>query len=235
MHRRVLTLILAIVAVIAVTGCGLAAAPSPSTPKPTPAPTPTPTPGPDLNERLDVGNTGVGVYQLVTVPVAIIHNASTQHSAMGVVVHFAPSRNGRVLDHVDSPTVAIPPGATVAVTANCTDTCAGANHTDVSVSVTSWGDPKLAPAVTTTDTAFARGGGGSGAGFGSVTTTLNATSVPAGAAITVFAACSQNNVIVGGGYSQDTWVTPATPQKASVSVIVSTSPDHCDAYSVLGS
>src|SRR5579864_7863416 len=68
----------ACLAAVLLGGCGSTPSPT-STPPPTPRPTPTATPTlpPDV-DHVDVTNQGVGTYQLITVPVAILRNDATR-------------------------------------------------------------------------------------------------------------------------------------------------------------
>ena len=228
----VTTLAIGLTAVFSACGTTTTSPPRPTaTAKATVKATPT---APDV-QRIDLGATGVGVYQLVTVPVVLIHNASTQHAALGLVAHFTPSRaDNHPLDRLDSPPINLAPGESLAVAANCTDTCGGATHTDVTVSVASWGDVAKAPLISGGAGAYARGGGG-GAGFGEVSGSLSAATVPTGAAFSSIAVCyDAAGAIVGGGTNQSVWSVAGSAQPTSVSVIVSVQPSRCEVYGAVG-
>jgi len=99
--------------------CGSAASqPTPTgAPTPTPSPTPPPTAAPDVH-ALAVAAAGLGVYQETTVPVALVHNRSTQDSVSGATAHFdVLSPGGRVLLSADVPIPPLAPDAEGAVAA----------------------------------------------------------------------------------------------------------------------
>ncbi len=95
---------LSAVAVLVLVGCG--STPAAPTPTPSARPTvsvpPTASPGPDV-QRIDVLSTGVGSWQLVAVPVAVIHNAATRTGVSGVVVHFTLMKGAKPLTALESP------------------------------------------------------------------------------------------------------------------------------------
>lgn len=100
--------------------CGSAStAPPTATPvsSPTPSPTATATPAPDVH-ALALAASGLGVYQETTVPVALVHNQSTQESVSGATAHFdVLSPSGRVLLSTDVPIPPLAPDAEGAVAA----------------------------------------------------------------------------------------------------------------------
>lgn len=205
-------------------------------PTPTPAPSvfvpPTVVPtGPDV-ETVTVGAAGVGAYQLVTVPVAFITNNSNAHSAIGIVVHFTPTRGGRALQALDSPSISIPPATTVAVTADCTDACNGADATGATVSVSSWGSGRASTTFVSSGVSLDCSHCG-GPGFADVNGTLGAAGLVAGAPVVAFAVCHSGASIVGGGQVQLVWAAQNQPQQVSVSAIISTRPSDCQLYAAL--
>src|SRR5207245_1709459 len=104
--------------------------------RPTASATPvsTPAPGPD-SETVTVLSTGVGTWQLVTIPVAMLRNDAERHGAEEVVVHFTTqSSSGRTLGSLDSGAVNLVPGETLPVAADCTDGCNAATSVPVIVS-----------------------------------------------------------------------------------------------------
>jgi hypothetical protein len=174
----------------------------------------------------------VGTYQLITVPVALVHNDSTTQAAVGVIVSLVPYRGSRALDTIEAPAMNLAPGAVLAVTGNCTDTCTGADHTEASVTVTRWADPAAVREVTVSGTATS---GTGGQGQGDATATISATGVLSGALINAFAACyAGNGLIVGGGSTQVVW-TGGSSESIDVSVIVAQGATHCDVYASLSS
>lgn len=178
--------------------------------------------------HVDSVKVGVGSYMLVAVPVVILHNAAAHHVAVGVKTHFSVTAgNGQVLP-LEGPLVSLAPGETLAVAANCTDTCNRAQTTDVKLEVTSW-EPGTRATITTSAVAFACGSGCQGSTYGKVTGTLAGT-VPSGRAVYVSADCTDaSGAIIGGGSTQATWPGgPTSP--AEINVILRASAAHCDLF-----
>jgi hypothetical protein len=211
----------------------LAACGGPTTteaPTPTP-PTPVPTPTPPDSETVTLGASGVGVYQLISVPVVVIKNQAVAHSAMGVVVHLTLTHGGRPLDVTDASAVDLAPNQSIAVSGDCTDTCTAADGVSATITVTKWGETKEVPVITTSGTAVS---GATRRGQGDVTTTLSATGISSNTLISGFAACySASGAIVGGGSSTFSWAGNAS-QTATIPVIVSSAVAHCDTFAALG-
>jgi hypothetical protein len=216
----------AALAVLGVAGCGTPA------PSPTPAPTrvpATPTPLPPDTESVTVAATGVGTWQLVAIPVAVLHNQASRHGAVQVTVHFTTrSPRGAVEGSLDSQPVNLAPGETLAVAGDCTDACNGASGTDVMVSVTAWTSVP-GSSFASSQVAYRCGTGacGGGHGEGDVTGVLSTRRLAPGATVAAFAACTgPGGAIVGGGSTQLVW--PGGPSFAvSVPVIVNSSPAAC--------
>jgi hypothetical protein len=219
---------LLILACLLTAACGSPA--TSSTPTPTP-PTPVPTPTAPDSETVTLGASGVGVYQLISVPVVIIHNQAVAHSAMGVTVHMTLTRGGRPLDATDATAVDLAPNQSIAVAGDCTDTCTGADGVSATVTVASWGEAGQAPPITASGTGVS---GAAGRGQGDVTTTLAAGGIAPRTLISGFAVCySPSGAIVGGGSSTFSWGGKAS-QPATIPVIVSSAVAHCDAYAAIG-
>lgn len=219
------------------TGCAAAAASllaacgSTATPKTTPTPvaqTPTPAPVAD-NQTVSVVTTGVGAWQLVAIPVAVLHNNAARHGAAAVVVHFTThGAGGQTLGSLDSQAVNLAPGATVPVAADCTDGCNDATQTDVTVSVGNW-TTSTGPSVTTAAGAYQCNTGACGGGHaqGTVSGTLTASHVAADTSIVAFAVCTDGGGgVVGAGVTQTVWRGGATGA-VHVPVIVNSAPAGC--------
>ena len=218
----------ALVCAALLAACGPVPSPSPSTPKPSPAtPSATPSPGPE-NQNVEITGTGMGTFDLVAVPVAILHNDATRSSATGVVAHFQTKNGGgRNLGALDSVAVILQPGQTLGVTADCTDSCTGAAAVTVTVTVGGW-VPATGAAITAGAAQYACGNCGGGHGYGTVTGTLTGTSEVKGGALTVFAVCKNAaGAVIGGGSTPAMWGSGSTSE-TSVSVIVSVPPAGCD-------
>lgn len=202
-----------------------------TTATPTPAghtATPTPAPAAD-NQTVSVVTTGVGAWQLVAIPVAVLHNNAAHHGAAAVVVHFTThGAGGQTLGSLDSQAVNLAPGATVPVAADCTDGCNDATQTDVTVSVGSW-TTSTGPSVTTAAGTYqcTTGACGGGHAQGSVSGTLAATRVAADTSIVAFAVCTDSGgAVVGAGVTQTVWRGGATGE-VHVPVIVNSAPAAC--------
>jgi hypothetical protein len=218
----------ALAATAALGACGTPSTPTPS-PTATPRPTPSLTPAPPDSESVSIVATGVGTWQLVTIPVAVLHDDATRHGAEEVVVHFIThGAGGQALGSLDSEAVNLVPGQTLAVAADCTDGCNGAASTAATVSVGMW-TATIGPAFTATGVAYRCGTGscGGGHGEGDVTGSLASPSVKQGAAVVAFAACfGPQGAIIGGGFDQTEW--PGGAGAAfDVPVIVNRQPASC--------
>jgi hypothetical protein len=220
MHRRAPLLMTLLTLLVA---CGSPSpTPTPRPPTPSATPTATPTPLPDTL-KVQVLGVGVGAYDLVAVPVAIVHNAAARHGAAMVVVHFTTS--GPSGTHsLDSIPVNLAPGETLPVTADCTDACTGANNAVATLTVGTW-VPTSGATLRSSGVGYQCGGCGSHA-HGDVTGTLEAI-LGNGAAVEAFASCSTaTGAIVGGGSQELVW--PGTPSRGvDVPVIVSAQPQSC--------
>lgn len=208
--------------------CGSSArSPGPSN-SPTPKPTATPVPTPDT-ETVSVVTTGVGAWQLVAIPVAILKNNAANHGAAAVVVHFVThSSGGATLGTLDSEAVNLAPGETLPVAADCTDGCNGAASTDATVSVGSW-TTSSGPFFTTAAGAYQCGTGacGGGHGQGSVSGSLTVSRLAADSSIVVFAVCTNaGGGVTGAGVTQTIW-PGGTSAPVRVPVIVNGTPAAC--------
>jgi hypothetical protein len=171
--------------------------------------------------------TGIGSFDLVTIPVAVLHNAASRHGAAMVVVHFVTHRaDGRTLGSLDSVPVNLGPGETLAVTANCTDACVGASGTDAAVKVGAWVD-RPGASLAAGPAAYHCSNCGAGRGHGNTTGTVTATHLAEGAAVVVFASCMRaDGMILGGGSEVIVW--PGGPAlNVDVAVLVNSPPATC--------
>jgi hypothetical protein len=219
-----------VVASVGLAACGPATPSHKATPSATPrspTPSPTATPGPDT-QTVSVLATGVGSYALAAIPVAILRNDASAHAAESVVVHFVTRRSGGGrLGELDSVPVNIVAGEMLAVSADCTDACNNAVATDVTVAVGMW---------VSSHGAAPRGGPGSykcgtcrsGHGYGEVSSTVAASGLGSGAAVTTFAVCKNAaGGIVGAGNTQLVW--PGGDSLAvTVPVVVNDRPAACE-------
>jgi hypothetical protein len=213
---------------LGVTGCGSPSGPtrSPAAPTHSPTPAPTPTLAPD-QEVVTVTATGVGTFDLATIPVAVLQNTASRHGAAMVVVHFVTHRSdGRTLGSLDSVPVNLGPGETLAVTADCTDACVNASGTDATVAVGAW-VAKPGVLLAAGAAAYSCGNCGAGHGHGDTTGSITAPHLADGAAVVVFASCSgADGSIVGGGSEEIVW--PGGPAlNVDVPVLVNSPPASC--------
>lgn len=191
-----------------------------------PSRTATPTALPDVH-RIDIVATGVGSYQLVAVPAAVIHNAATHTGATGVLVHLTPTRHGQPTTPLVTSPIVLYPGQTMVVAANCTDTCNNADGAIVTVDANTWVGLAGSP-LTASPASYACRVGCGGHGQGSATATVTGSNLPAGTRVDLFAACTTAaGAIVGGGQRQVSWPQAGGSLSLTVPVIVSAQPATC--------
>jgi len=213
-------------------GCGSTATRTPTpTPRtsPTPAtPSPTPSIAPDV-QRIDVTATGVGTWQLVAVPVAVLHNVAAHTGVSGVIVHFTLTRGGRAISSLDSPAITLYPDETLVVTSyQCTDyPCYTADGVTVTVAPGTWGAlPGAAP--TTSTSAFTCTRGCVGHGQWDVPITVGGSDLLQNEQVDLFASCSNAaGRIIGGGSRQLLWPQAGGSLNLEVPVIVNAAPATC--------
>ena len=209
--------------------CSLSSAGTSTTPTPRASPTPTPTPLPDQDQVLVV-QTGLGIYFLETVPVAVIHNQASRHAAIGVEVDFTLlDHSGRPLDTVTSDPADLLPGQTAVVAANCNSTCTAATTAGAVIKVADWQENSAIPVLSVTGPTYRRDNG-SKAGQGFVSGALQGPPSGAQTHLVVAAACYVGSDIVGGGERYPVSWTPnsiAAGTPLEVGVIVSRQPTSC--------
>ncbi|MDQ6856290.1 MAG: hypothetical protein M3Z57_04380 [Candidatus Dormibacteraeota bacterium] len=210
-------------------GCGSGAVtPSPTVARPTATPAPTPTPAPDV-QRIDVVSTGVGTWQLVAVPVAVIHNVATHTGVSGVIVHFTLMRGTKALNALESPQLTLYPGQTLVVTSyQCTDyPCYTADSVAVTVSPGTWAALPGAP-LTATGAAFKCTKSCTGHGQWDVPIMVGGPHLLANEQVDIFASCSNAaGAIIGGGSRELLWPQPGGSLNLAVPVIVNSAPASC--------
>ncbi len=233
-HRRVLRHLPVALVALAMTACAGTIPHSSATPTPSHSPTPStvataaPSSAPDT-EQVTVTASGVGAYDLQAYPVAVLRNQASAHVATGVVVSFAVQFPGGTYSLTAEP-VSLAAGETLAVTALCTDSCARATSTTVSVTVGGWetGDRAV---MTATSATYACGSPCAGTtGYeGDASATLSG-QVPSGTVLSLSAACEDSaGAIVGGGLMETVWLGGASAA-SSVPVLVSATPASCQVY-----
>jgi hypothetical protein len=235
MRRLLACFVVAMAVVLGACGSPAVTTPAPTAPRTaSPTPTPTPAPAPDT-ERVDVVSKGLGVYQAVVVPVAVLHNAATRTGVSGVVVHFVPTRGGRALTQLDSPGVTLYPGETLAVTADCTDSCnsAGTARDPDGLAVTlragTWaalpGGALTSGAVSFT----CKSGCGGGHGQWDVVTTVGSPELSQGTRVDLFTWCSNAAGAILGGNPPSIVLWPQTGGTLSLTLhaILSGPPRLC--------
>jgi hypothetical protein len=218
--------LLAALAALILGGCG--STPPQEGPTRTPAPTPTPTPSlpPDV-ERVDVLSSGVGTYQLITVPAAVIRSAATRTGISGLVVHFVPTSRGRPLTPLDSPALTLYPGESLPVTQICTDTCLNADAVTVTLTGGTWA-PIPGSALTAGHAAATCASSCRGHGQWDVTATVGNPELPLNTLVDMFAACFDGaGAIIGGGMRQVTWPQAGGSVALKVASILNAPPVTC--------
>jgi len=208
-------------------GPGPTHTPSSHTPTDSATPAPTRTAAPDTLAVL-VTATGVGSWQLVAVPVAVLVNQAQAHGATGVVVHFTTkSAAGTPLHELDSVAVNLPPRATLIVTADCTETCSGSATATASVTVGGWVESS-GILLSGSGLGYRCSAGCGGPESGDVLATLSAVGpIGASAVVTSFADCvDAHGAIVGGGSVQVTW-SGSPAMQVDVPVVLRARPASC--------
>ncbi|HEY6377690.1 MAG TPA: hypothetical protein VI316_00770 [Candidatus Dormibacteraeota bacterium] len=211
-------------------GCGgasTASSPTASRTASPPPPSASPAPGP---RRIDVTATGLGSYLETTVPVAILRSASVGEVAIQVSVHLrVATPAGKETASADAGVSAIPPGASVVVTARVRGALRG-NVVTAAVTVGGWVATSAAPPASLAVSAgppscpgCARGGSG--------TLLVTVSGTTQGTLLQVGAACRDAaGHIVGGGSA----LHPGGPSPVAVTVpiILSAPAAHCADVSV---
>lgn len=224
-----------LVCVLLLGACGNAS--SSGTPPPTaasatatPTAQPTPTPVPEV-QRVDVVKAGVGSYMLEAVPVAILKNVATRHTATGVKTHFTVSSGGRSPQKLEGQVISLSPGETLAVAAQCTDTCNGADTVDVQVEVGGWA-PGARTTLATSAVAFACGSGCAGSTYGKVTGVVTGT-LAANTGVYVVADCTDGSgTIIGGNSTLTQWAGGAS-QPVEVNVLLRAPAARCELFAAV--
>jgi hypothetical protein len=180
-------------------------------------------------QRIDVTATGVGTWQLVAVPVAVLHNVAAHTGVSGVVVHFTLTRAGKAISSLDSPAVTLYPDETLVVTSyQCTDyPCYTADGVAVTVAPGTWGAlPGAAPATTTAPFTCTRGCGGHGQW--DVPISVGGAVLLQHEQVDLFASCKNAaGTIIGGGSRQLLWPQAGGSLNLEVPVIVNSPPASC--------
>jgi hypothetical protein len=217
-------------AVIALTACGS----SPSIPSPAPttaapaASTPAPTTAAPDTDRVDVVASGIGVYLLTVIPVAVLHNAARSHAATTVQVRFTvldTAGHPREATVVDVPLIA--PGQTMAIAGRVEDR--GTLRATAAVVGAQWESAGPTPPLTVQGSRYACGSCGTGPGYGTASGTLTAAPGLSVSSVLLTAVCvDARGGIVGGDTSQLS--VTALPRQVQEPVIVSVPPARCDLY-----
>jgi hypothetical protein len=173
---------------------------------------------------------GLGAYDLAVIPVALLRNESTQNAALGISVTFTVwGRGGTTLRAVPSDvTYDIPPGGTVAVTADCTDACLRATSVTVVPVVGSWSDASSAPSIAVSAASSScLVCGSSDSGHGQASAAVSGEFIPGGSVVAVEAACYRGTHIVGGGEHLVDWGVLGGALQVAVATVVSVRPSRC--------
>jgi hypothetical protein len=197
---------------------------SPTTTATAPA-SPTPTSAPDTESVVLVA-VGLGAYLETAVPVAVVRNAATAHSATGVRVHFAVvTPAGMTVQQTDADVGTLAPQQTSAI-AGRIDLRASGDHAVATLSVAGFSDPK--PQAVSAGPAACSGCPGNGPGFGSVHADLAAANgTPLPPFVSATAVCyDAGGAVVGGG----TTVVAPRANGVDAPVILSNRAVRCDMY-----
>ena len=234
MHRRLRMTLAAVLGLLC--ACGSSASPNPpASPSPTPAPAtaaPTPAPGPDT-QQVDVVAAGVGVYQITTIPVAVVHNLATRHAATSVQVRFAVLNSaGKPIGGADANIPFIAPGQTTGIAARVEQSGSGLRAT-ATVLGAQWIAASPTPPLTVDRTTYTCGTCRPGPGYGTAAGTLHAAVGVTVSQVTLTAVCYEGAAITGGLTSVET--VTALPKPVQEPVIINAVPTRCDMYASPGS
>lgn len=200
----------------------------PPTVTPTPAtaaPTATPTDVPD-HEAVAVVRSGFGHYMLITIPVAVVQNTASAHTAVGVTVTFRvyDSANRELVATSDT-IAAIDPGDSTVAAVN-TEPPGYPARVTVTVAVAAW---QRQPAVrfTSAGVRYSCPGCGGGATNADVIGGVTA-SAPVTGTVHAGAICEDaSGRVVGGGAAPFAWPSGQLSATVDEAVLVSSRPAAC--------
>jgi hypothetical protein len=222
----------ATLALLCACGSSPAASPTPAPPTATATAAPTAPPGPEV-QRVDVVASGVGVYQITTIPVALVRNVATHHAATAVQVRFAVlDPAGHPVGGADASIPFIGPGQTMAIAARVEQSGSGL-HATATVLGAQWTPAAAVAPLTVDGTTYTCGTCRPGPGYGTAAGTLHAAPGIAVSTVTLTAVCYDGDVITGGDTSIETVTT--LPRPVQEPVIISAVPTRCDLYAAPGS
>jgi hypothetical protein len=224
----------ATLALLCACGSSPAASPTPAPPRPTATATAAPTapPGPEV-QRVDVVASGVGVYQITTIPVALVRNVATRHAATSVQVRFAVLDSaGHPVGGADASIPFIAPGQTMAIAARV-EQSGGGLHATATVLGAQWTPAAAVAPLVVGATTYTCGTCRPGPGYGTAAGTLTAAPGVTVTSVTLTAVCYEGDAITGGDTSIETVTT--LPRPVQEPVIVSAVPTRCDLYAAPGS
>jgi hypothetical protein len=232
MPRRLLAVPAATLALLCACGSSPAASPTPAPPRPSATAPPTAPPGPEV-QRVDVVASGVGVYQITTIPVALVRNVATRHAATSVQVRFAVLDSaGHPVGGADASIPFIAPGQTMAIAARVEQSGSGLRATATVLGAQWTAAGPVAP-LTVDGTTYACGTCRPGPGYGTAAGTLHAAPGVTVSNIILTSVCYEGDAITGGASSVET--VTALPRPVQEPAIVSAVPTRCELYAAPGS
>jgi hypothetical protein len=222
----------ATLALLSACGSSPAASPTPVPPTATATAAPTAPSGPEV-QRVDVVASGVGVYQITTIPVALVRNVAARHAATAVQVRFAVlDPAGKPVGGADATIPFIAPGQTMAIAARVEQSGSGLQAT-ATVLGAQWTPAAAVAPLTVNGTTYACGTCRPGPGYGTAAGTLRAAPGVAVSSVTLTAVCYDGDTITGGVTSIETVTT--LPRPVQEPVIISAVPTRCELYAAPGS
>jgi hypothetical protein len=222
----------ATLAMLCACGSSPAASSTPAPPGATATAAPTAPPGPEV-QRVDVVASGAGVYQITTIPVALVRNVATRHAATAVQVRFAVlDPAGKPVGGADATIPFIAPGQTMAIAARVEQSGSGLRAT-ATVLGAQWTPAAAVAPLTVDGTTYACGTCRPGPGYGTAAGTLHAAPGVTVSTVTLTAVCYEGDAITGGATSVET--VAALPRPVQEPAIVSAVPTRCDLYAAPGS
>jgi hypothetical protein len=184
-------------------------------------------------QQVQVVAAGVGVYQLTTIPVAVVRNLAGGHAATSVQVRFAVLDSaGRPVGGADATIPFIAPGQTMGIAARVEQSGSGLRAT-ATVLGAQWTPAAAVAPLTVTGTTYTCGTCRPGPGYGTAAGTLTAAPGVTVSSITLTAVCYEGDAITGGDTSVET--VTALPKPVQEPVIISAVPTRCDLYAAPGS
>ena len=171
---------------------------------------------------------GVGVYLLTVIPVAVLHNAARAHAATTVQVRFTVlDAAGHPRETADAVVPIIAPGQTMAIAGRVEDR--GDLRATAAVLGAQWQSANPVSPLSVQAVTYRCGGCAAGPGYGTASGTLTAAPGVSVSSVVLTGVCyDARGGIVGGDTSQVS--VTRLPSPVEEPVIVSAAPARCELY-----